>query len=317
MTLNGKPWMIGGGVEHPVEVARALAYMATQGSSGVGTPGSFKVTALPTPGTAVRCAAGIGAAANAYPGGTNQSYVLQGTSSTDVPVTPTGSTGGRTDLVVARVTDPQYEGQFAEDPNAVDYASIEIIQGVPANTRGTRGLGLAFPAVALARLDIPASTATITDAMITDLRRLVAPRQVRALETTGFGSTADVRLTSSTKVQWPDVSKTFFVPSWANRAQVAARLNSVFAVGATSGELDVRLGSLISSNADYDVQNGGSVTTRETLGIVGAWSVPSSMRETEQTVRVFGNRDSSKTGYLSMRRGVQIEWDVTFFEAVE
>lgn len=315
MTLDGKPWLIGGGVEHPVEVGRALAHMATMGSSGVGTPDSFKVTALPTPGTSVRVSAGIAAARNAYAGGANQSYVLQGASPTDVAVTPTGSTGGRSDLVVARVTDPQYEGTWPADPQAVDYASIEIIQGVPSNTISTRGLSLQFPCVALARIDLPASTATVTDAMITDLRRLVAPRQQREMFMTRPAS-GTLTLTSTSKVQWSSYAPEVFVPPWATRVQIIATVSSVLVTGSTSGFVDVRLGNLTSSDSDYDFeQPSGTATMRDQLLVVGGFTVPSQYRETVQSLRLFGSRASGKTGTLAMNR-TQVAFDVQFSEAV-
>lgn len=315
MTLDSKPWLIGGDVEHPVEVARALAHMATGGASGVGTPRSFKVHATNVPGPTVRIDAGIGAAVSAYSAGSLlQSYVLFAGSHTDQPITATGAGSGRTDLVVARIRDPQYEGSWPADPQSGDYAYIDVIEGVPANTAGTRGLGLSFPCIALARIDIPKSTGTITDAMITDLRRLANPRSQREIAATIPGGTSAV--TSSTKARWTSWIPEVFVPAWATHVQVTATLSSVLITGATSGDIDVRMGGQISSNLAYDFeQPSNSVTSREAMTITGGFVVPDGWKETSQALYLYANRSSSKTGTIALNRS-QVLYDVQFQEKV-
>src|SRR5699024_9788249 len=104
----------------------------------------------------------------------------------EVPVTATGSAGGRSDLVVARVLDPQYEGQPPADPNDFDYSMVEIIEGVSSSTTSARDLNLNYPAIALARIDLPASTGTVEASHLTDLREMARPRVQRHLFTYGI-----------------------------------------------------------------------------------------------------------------------------------
>ena len=176
MAVDSTPWFVGGGAEHSPEVARFLAYMATGAAEGVAAVADLKVTALPVPGGAVRVMPGGALIRNRYAGGGQQSYALRNPTATDVTIGSTGSAGGRTDLVVARVLDPQYEGQPPADPLAFDYARLRVIQGVPAGTRTAQELNLGYPAVALARVTLPASTATVQAAHITDLREVANPK---------------------------------------------------------------------------------------------------------------------------------------------
>ena len=119
----------------------------------------------------------------------------------------TGSSGGRSDLVVARITDPQYEGQPPADPDDFDYAYVDIIQGVSSSTRSARDLNLSYPAIALARIDLPASTGTVQASHITDLRELAQPRSVRFLRAyalvSGDGS-FELTSTGENGAAWPE-----------------------------------------------------------------------------------------------------------------
>src|SRR5699024_3903592 len=112
------PWMVGGGASHPVEVVRQGTHDFTGGAEGISLPGDLRVEPLATPGTSVRVAPGGCTLVNRYPGGEGQSYTARNDAQVTVPVTATGSAGGRSDLVVARVLDPQYEGQPPTDPDA-------------------------------------------------------------------------------------------------------------------------------------------------------------------------------------------------------
>jgi hypothetical protein len=314
MGLSPIPYMVGGDVEHPVEVMRAVAYMATRGASGVGTPDSFKPAATTVPSDRIVLSAGIAAADNAYPGGRNQSYVMFADSELEVPIEPTGSAGGRTDLVVLRILDPQYEGATPANPQTFQYARAYVVKGVAANTAGTRGLGLSFPAVAIARVTLPANTATVTPDMVTDVRRLVAPRSERRLKATVPGGTFE--LTASGKTRLTSWVPQFYVPEWATDVQVTATLTGAFVTGDTSGFLDVRMGTQQSSDLPYDFEAATATeTSRHTLVVTGGFTVPSGWRETSQGVTLYGLRSANKTGKLALNR-TQVLYDVEFYEEV-
>lgn len=167
MPLRPVPWAIGNGAENSVELARAAAFIGSSGSTGVVDPVDFGVTALPTPGGAVRVKLGTGVIRSTYPGVVGQSYVVQEQSHTDVPVAATGSSGAAVKYVYVLITDTQYGGQnppSAEDGPYNDYA---VTTTLPQNQ----------PYLLLARINQPASTATIQNAHITDLRELAMPKR--------------------------------------------------------------------------------------------------------------------------------------------
>lgn len=177
MTVNNVPWFVSQeGVEHDSAVARSVAYLATQGKSGIANPGDMKVSAMSTPTGKVRVARGVAAIPSRYTGANGQSYVGVVDSQTEVTINPTSSTGGRNDLVVLRIQDTAFEGSQPADVNNFSYCRLEVIQGVPASTNSVTDLGLTYPAIALGLIKIPASTSAITSSMISDLRNLANPR---------------------------------------------------------------------------------------------------------------------------------------------
>lgn len=228
MALDNTPWVVGGGAQHSPEVARQLAYAATKGSNGVAGVSDLKVTAQPIPTNTVAVAPGAANLVNRYPGGGQQTYVLRAGTQTDVPVTATGSSGGRTDLIVARVLDPQYEGAAPADPVTFQYARITVIEGVPAATKTAKELNLGYPATELAKVTLPANTGTVTAGMITDLRRVANPRRDRAMVTV-FPS-ATVNLPTAAYAAWPLAAgqrPLVTVPEWATRIDIVAHLSGV------------------------------------------------------------------------------------------
>src|SRR5699024_922068 len=182
----GTPWAVGGGAQHEVEVARQQTHDSTGGAEGISLPGDLKVRPLATPGTKVRVAPGGALLLNRYPGGAGQTYAVRNDAEVEVSVTATGSSGGRSDLVVARVLDPQYEGQPPADPDEFDYSMVEIVEGVSSSATSAEDAGLNYPAVALARIDLPASTGTVEADHLTDLREMARPRSKRFLFTYGI-----------------------------------------------------------------------------------------------------------------------------------
>lgn len=239
MAVDRTPWFVGGGAEHSPEIARQALFDSTGGNEGVSSVGGLRVAAQAVPNGTVRALTGGGLLLNRYPGGTGQSYAVRNKTQTSIPITPTGSGGGRTDLVVIRVVDPQYEGQPPVDPNDFDYTRFEVIQGVPAGTTTFAELNRNYPAIALAKITIPASTATITDAMITNLRKLAQPRTdvvnvPRPNVTNDAGMTLGSRAAFPQGEWFPNVGGNLNngrydipVPTWATRMQIRCEWLSV------------------------------------------------------------------------------------------
>ena len=170
MALDPVPWAVGNGAENSVEGARRALYDSTGGARGVTNPEDMEVTALPVPGGAVRVHTGSCKSPNDYPGGGAQSYSGWEASSTDVPVPATGSSGGAVRWLLWRVDDPQYSGQPPADPTVGPYNRYVWVGSNPFTNPP------AYPHVPLVRLNQPANTQTITNAMLTDVRELANPK---------------------------------------------------------------------------------------------------------------------------------------------
>src|SRR5699024_9791785 len=269
MAMERVPYLVGGGFEHSAEVMRAMLAAATSGAEGIVNAGDMKVAATAVPGTSVRIAPGNALIRNSYGGGTAQTYACRAASQTELAITATGSSGSRTDLVVARINDPTYAGgEF--DPTTFQAADFAVIQGVPAGTSSVAGLNLGYPAIPLARITLPASTGTITNSMITNLRDIAIPRKERHLFVRPLVQGDGVRRLAAEDAEgqyWPDVTAwRVEVPEWAQRVRMVAQWGgvSLLAAGANSyGRVWVRLGSTSDSVG---------VNSQET-----SWDIPSNL----------------------------------------
>ena len=280
MALDTVPWFVGGGAEHSPSVARMLAYAATNGATGVISPEDLKVTALPTPGTAVRIMPGGAALLNRYPGATNQSYTVRNATATDVEVTATGSSGGATRYLLLRVDDPEFGGQAPANPRTGPYVRPVLVSSIT---------NLAYPFVALAKIVQPANTATITQAMITDLREVANPRARR--DVLSAASTA-LTLTSTTTAQvWPSVRPSIAIPEWANWVNVIYHVSAFTQRGgAADAELRVYMGETPIGGAvllDLDAVGDG---VRQTTFVTGSGTIPANLRGTNVLFGVKGIR---------------------------
>lgn len=319
MALDSTPWFVGGGAQHSPEVARSLAYAATNGAEGVAGVYDLKVRAQDVPNGTVRIDTGGALLLNRYPGGTGQSYSLRNATATDRDVAATGSGGGRTDAVVARVLDPQYEGNPPADPLAFDYSRLEVIQGVPAGMTHARELNLGYPAVALARIAMPVSTATVTQGMITDLRQVAQPRSVRTILM--GGPTPEDTLTVVGGQKWPDYRPTIEVPEWATHVAIIANIASIgVRNGSCSGILANTLGDspdgqFRSANTEYDVDVAPGDGARFTFIVGGKGAINPAFRGTRQVLGVEGSRAAfTNSGGLVTVKGSHIVFDVEFTE---
>ncbi|WIC90167.1 minor tail protein [Arthrobacter phage VroomVroom] len=218
MALDNVPWFIGGGAEHSPAVARLLGYAATQGATGIIQPSDLIVRALAVPGTAVRIGPGAATLYNRYPGATSQSYLVRNISDTNVEIPATGSGSGATRYIIIRVTDPQYGGQVPADVLNGPY--VEAVQ-VSSITN------LPYPFVPLAKIVQPASTGTITQAMITDLREVANPREKSIVRPNAIVASDTGLSLGATGVDgevFPNAggTQTIDIPDWATRVQIRA-----------------------------------------------------------------------------------------------
>lgn len=227
MPLRPVPWATSGGVdgkggaENSVELARVGAYTATLGATGITEPGDFRVTALPTPGAAVRATQGTGVIKSTYPGVFGQSYSVQEQSFSDIPVTATGSSGPAVKYVYVLIQDSQYGDQQPADVKNGPYNFYRVSTLLPVNQ----------PYMLLAKINQPANTATITNAMITDMREVANPKSSDVWRPRpNVASDKEYVTATGADGEWfPNNGgeQTIYIPDWATRVQISATWSGV------------------------------------------------------------------------------------------
>jgi hypothetical protein len=319
-------WFVGGGAEHSPEIARAMLYASSGGSEGVGAPGDLKVATLATPGTSIRVLPGGALILNRSPGGSQQTYATRSPSATNVAIAATGSSGGRSDLIVARIEDPTVDSQWdaPSDPTAGPYGFPRVIPNVPAGTRRLQDIAAyaGHSAVTLARLDIPPSTGTITAGMIVDLRRLANPRVTREITTVAATGSNGGVLASTDYVPWPTVPQQLVIPSWATRLVALVDVNGMQQSGGnvyafhrlqlSSGSTAI-LGPEVITDADAPSTSGKQ---RQNLRIPIAVDIPAALRGTTQALTVMSKRQNSDVGRLNLYASSQLIVDTQFTETL-
>ncbi|MEE6280141.1 hypothetical protein [Georgenia sp. MJ170] len=305
------PWAVGvKGAIITAENARGVVHDTTAGAEGVVRGPDLRVRALDTPGESVRVGPGSVVLRNRYPGGDGQSYRGRTSSDLAVPITATGSGAGRSDLVVARVVDPQYEPGMdpddLEDPNDFDYVVVEVIEGVSPSTTGTAGVAqLAnVPAVPLARIDLPVNTGTVEARHITDLRAVAVELSRRRLFAHNLEGSAVHELRSSEPQYWPEFDDAIWwvdVPEWATHANIVAGWNGVrLGRSDASGTIWARIGrpgewgegNVRTQDQKWDANASGDPADelRESWEIADDVVIPAAMRGTRQPLRLMGRR---------------------------
>lgn len=241
------------GPEHDASMARELAWIATGGQTGVVGPWSCEVRAQPTPGNTVRImpggfaiAATSQSAAIGYTSAPWQSYMRSIREPVTVDIDATGSSGGRTDVVGFVVDDPEFEGT-SPDPDTHQYWRPHVVRNAGnGSTRPEHFASLSRPFIPLAQVRIPSSTATITSAMIYDLRQMAIRRtesRTFVLEpTSSSGRRIGPGQTTFTDLESITISD---IPSWATRVVVDGELTSLIVRdGSGSGTSAVGSGRL-------------------------------------------------------------------------
>lgn len=210
------------GSELDGSVLRAQLKSATRAGEGIIEYGDLRVRELAVPGTSVRVASGacvvLGREVE-FQG----SYYGTNFGEEQVPITATGSGAGRSDMIVAQVEDPTISGSpWAHDPATEPLIYLRVIQGVdPGATTVPPGIS----AIPLARIDLPASTGTVEQGHIVDLRRMMAERsQVvmrvqRGVEPIDYaGNIIKPEFENWPNIVWTDV----YIPEWATQVQIDA-----------------------------------------------------------------------------------------------
>jgi hypothetical protein len=272
MTWDSVPWFVGGGAQHSPEVARLLAYASTSGAEGIVTPGDLKVAPLAVPGSSIRVLAGAALILNKAAGGAQQTYVARNVSEDVKAISATGSGSGRSDLVIAQIKDPFLAGEPWADPSDVTVGPYIFTEVIPNVAPGTTKVPSGTTGIPLARIDIPANTATITASHIKDLRKLALPRFETSTQILNAQQNGDYDLTASDWAFWPasgngiNSSIKLPVPTWATEAYVEMQVNSyAFVNGDFIGELRILLDTVAGPSTAVDLNGGPALHASSTV----------------------------------------------------
>jgi hypothetical protein len=269
MTWDGIPWFVEGTAASE-ETLRLIVEAAACGGEGVVGPADLLVTALAAPADAVQVAPGaMIAKRRASMGGDSQSYAARMATVEQVDIAPTGTDGGRTDLIIARVEDP-FGGETwpaPEDPTIGPYVFTRVISDVPPGTTSILDVDPDSTAITLARVDLPVSTSSITAGMVTDLRQMARPRSQTSRRylpgawptPDDVGPITDVWEVFPLGATWSEK-----VPAWATHADVHVLVTGLLHPDAVeaSGQVRVSLGDQHGVGMPYDATQAGRLAVQ-------------------------------------------------------
>jgi hypothetical protein len=349
VTFSNVPWAVGGGAVIPEDVARMIPYFMFNKTEGVLGSTDLEVKALATPGSSIRVSPGGFVVLGRGSGQFYEAYMGKNPSDHILSVAANNSASSRSDLVVARVIDPYVAGSpwnIPTDRANGPYVEPFIIQGVPSTIRTIRSLGNNWSAIDLARIDIPANTATITQAMIVSLRSRVsaAPAQVPPPSTpapvpdvniyidnpeneffTLLPGPSTQQLFPSTQKNvwrsWPAISEIVVpIPNWATTMDAQFSLLQAHTDNDVWGETRIEVGSaeLYSQSVVYDF-NKSTGGERIDIYAGGRMTIPSAMRGQNKRFRVNARSldiAPAEPGTMYVDRGSLIRLEVVFKEQV-
>ena len=349
MTFSNVPWAVGGGAVIPEDVARMIPYFMFNKTEGVLGATDLEVKALATPGSSVRVSPGGFVVLGRASGQFYEAYMGKNPSDHILSVAANNSASSRSDLVVARVIDPYVAGSPWGIPNDRPngpYVEPFIIQGVPSTIRTIRSLGNNWSAIDLARIDIPANTATITQGMIVSLRSRVSAAPQQVPPPTAPAPQPDVNiyidnpenefftLVPGPSVEqilaqgqqnvwrpWPSAAEiTVPIPKWATTMDAQFTLWNTMVDDDVWGETRIEVGSgeAYSGSTTYDFNKS---TGWERIQVIagGRMSIPSAMRGMNKRFRVNARSlgvSPTHPGNMKVDRGSLIRLEVVFKEQV-
>ncbi|GHB14201.1 hypothetical protein GCM10018777_56100 [Streptomyces albogriseolus] len=294
--------------EHSAQQFRMMIKDLARGNQGVTEGDDMKVTALATPGAGVQIADGSAVIAGKV-SAVQGFYTAYNIGSDTVSIAATGGVG-RSDMIVLRVEDPEYEGD--REP-AVD--PIVFFEVIPNVSSSATTVPAGYSAIPLARIDIPASTATITNAMVKDLRQVANPRRDRRIYTAYPATSSSLTKTAGYK-DWPaDAQWSVPIPAWAGRANIVVTMAGI---SMSTGAVWVNFQTVIGSRAGQDsvLDDNQTGVRRSTEVIADTFTMPSAMRGTTQTLKVQASPNLPMDGTISVNNGTAIVADVEFVEDV-
>jgi len=307
---DATPWMIQG-ARHSADVGRVLAWAATKGAEGIIRPTHLRVTPTSPVSGAVNIGTGGAAILGHFP---SQTYIARNPNAHTVDIQP--NTGGavRHDMVIARIIDPQFEGQAPEDPFNFQYVFTDVIQNVAGNATEPT---ISSPAIPLARVRMPAGATEVTEGQITDLRKVANPRKDRTLEARNFPGGYSEFLGGENDT-WPNDGFSVDVPDWATYANIIATWDQVRVNGGDrAGQVWTTL-TRGSTSVETVPNRWDLVGTPDTsrIGIRHAASrgIPAELRGTTIDVFLRGSVLTGGTGNLRLDGQSSVSLDIEFHE---
>ncbi|MGA4847058.1 hypothetical protein ACOBQB_12635 [Streptomyces sp. G5(2025)] len=307
MTLAQAPLLVNGAT-HSAQTFRQMIKDLSHGSEGVTEAADLKVAPLPVPGGGVQIADGsavIRGKASAWQG----SYTAYNIGTATVDIAPPGA-APRSDLVVLRVQDPEFEGGLDPAKDAVNF--FDVIPNVSSTAsvvpKGVTG-------VPLARVDLPASTGTVTAGMIRDLRRVANPRRERTLYTAYPTKMSKAWKDDDKWHDWPPEARWQIpVPAWATKMIVTITVAGLrMDFDSLYGKLQLVFGTVHGQDTVVD-NNQGQVVRRQTTVVADTLTLPASYRGTTQVLYMQAKMAKDWKGDLSVDGGTSIIADVEFTE---
>jgi hypothetical protein len=233
------------------------------------------------------------------------------------------ATGGtaRSDLVVVRAEDPTWAGSPWGGSPAAQILFPRVISNVAPGTTVPPG---GISAIALARIDMPASTSTVLQSYIHDVRQVVnAQGFTQQFNFAGPGTAANSGATS-TAVQWPTgaIWTGVPIPSWATFAVMTWSIteliyNSGSGNGTARGNIYPVIGSSVTAPTVSTTPSLYSMTTatgagRHVVAGGGLFAIPPAIRGTSQTLQFAQQTDGTHTDTLgffeSSMVSLNVEW---------
>lgn len=301
------------GATHQAQQFRMLVRDLASGAEGVTEGDDLKVTELSTPGGGVQIADGSAIVTGRYDP-FQGSYAVCNLGSDTVDIAANGAGSTRYDMVIIRVEDPQYEGDLDPEVDPINY--LHVIPNVSSTATTIPG---GLTGIPLARIAIPVSTSTITDAMITDLRKVANPRKERRLSTQSPGSMS-TGIGGSTSWSYFSTAggANIPIPDWATKVIVKIDVSPIrYDLGDFYGKIGATLGaSLVTQDILLD-DNQGSGVRRIPAIIADTLTVPSEYRGTTQLLRVrAAGITNPQTGRIYVDSGTTLAYDVQFEEGI-
>lgn len=328
MTFNPAAWAIDGARLNSA-LARTEAYAAASGSQGIIQKGDLKVATLDTPGNGLKIGAGSALILNGYQGSsTDQMYTV---TNPDVHTVTSGSmpaanASAKSYILAVVIGDAEYSQaghpfMLATDPPAGQEDTFVYVRPVmiPVADATVTSLNVGYPALPLARIDIPANTTTITSSMIVDIRNLARPRTWLAV---GYAAAPNTEngLNVTTANSWerfPDVNAlSVKIPDWAVKAKVMGFVEGLRLDHAGNGSLQPYIvgTSLVGGTTNLDEFAPKNQKDRRTYNVGGEIDV-TSVAGTTKGFAVRGKAgDSDSKNFLLSNAATSVMLQVYFEE---